>query len=167
MEEIERKFLVADESWRSSVISTNRMVQAYLAIGERAQVRVRSSGDKAWVTVKGQAKGISRPEFETEVPVDFVEGVRSSGLCEGSPVEKDRHVVDVDGFQFEVDVFLGDNAGLVLAELELDTADAEFPRPPWLGEEVTDDKRYRNAYLATNPWASWNRGGDMDVYPST
>jgi adenylate cyclase len=153
--EIERKFLVADDSWQSGVVSTDRLVQAYLAIGERAQVRVRSSGEHAWVTVKGQAEGIARPEFETEVPVSFVEGVRAAGLCEGTPVEKDRSVVDVDGYLFEVDVFHGANEGLVLAELELDTPDAEFPRPAWLGAEVTDDKRYRNAYLATNPYGTW------------
>ncbi|WP_436492739.1 CYTH domain-containing protein [Actinokineospora sp. HUAS TT18] len=153
--EIERKFLVKDDSWQSAVKSRRRIVQAYLAIGERAQVRVRSTGDQAWVTVKGQAAGVSREEFETEVPVDFVDGVRAAGLCEGEPVEKERHVVDVEGHLFEVDVFHGANEGLILAELELDAPDAEFPRPGWLGDEVTDDERYRNAYLAKSPYSGW------------
>ncbi|MGQ0840438.1 CYTH domain-containing protein [Actinokineospora sp.] len=156
MVEIERKFLVANDSWRSEVVSADRIVQGYLAIGERSQVRVRSAGGRGWVTVKGEAAGITRPEFETEVPVDFVEGVSAAGLCVGDPIEKDRHIVEVDGHRFEVDVFHGANTGLVLAELELDAEDAPFPRPGWLGTEVTDDKRYRNAYLARAPFSTWS-----------
>lgn len=151
--EIERKFLVDTVRWSPSSQGT-LLVQGYLARVDGLTVRVRCSAEKAWLTVKGPAAGISRAEFEYEVPL--ADGQALLELCPtGSTVRKRRHDILVGDTAYVVDVFDGANAGLVLAEVELPRADAPFERPDWLGEEVSEDPRYRNSELARNPVREW------------
>lgn len=153
--EIERKFLVADDGWQAGVTASRTIVQAYLASSDRAVVRVRIADDGAWLTVKSRRVGPSR--VEVEVPVARADAEALVGLSD-AVVEKTRHLVPVEGVTFEVDEFGGANAGLVMAEVELPAEDASFPRPAWLGAEVTLDKRYHNSYLAEHGFASWGAG---------
>ena len=150
--EVERKFLIADEGWRSEVTRSRRIVQAYLATGANAVVRVRLAGDEAWLTVKSRRVGATRVEVEVPVPLDEAEQLLA---LSDAVVEKTRHYVPAGEVTFEVDEFARGNAGLVLAEVELPDEDAAFPRPAWLGDEVTDDPRYRNTYLAEHPVTTW------------
>jgi adenylate cyclase len=147
--EIERKFLVASESWRNAVSKVSSVSQVYLAVTDCASVRVRiKNGDTAFLTVKAADAGRIRAEFEYAIPVDDARAMFA--LRAGKIVEKQRHIVIFEGQRWEVDVFSGDLDGLVMAELELDDADQQFGKPDWLGEEVTDDRRYYNACLALN-----------------
>jgi adenylate cyclase len=154
--EIERKFLVIDTSWRRSVSRSERMAQGYLAgpPASRCSVRVRIADRIAHLNIKSATLGIERDEYEYPIPLEDAE--RMLVTLAGRRVEKIRHHVDVDGHEFEVDEFIGENAGLVVAELELDHADSAFPRPDWLGREVTDIARYYNLNLATHPFSRWN-----------
>jgi adenylate cyclase len=159
--EIERKFLLADERWRAAVIRSIPMAQGYLvgaqALHEghaQASVRVRQAGDEAWLNVKSVTLGIERAEFEYPLPLADARAMLAS-LCDGV-LEKTRHHVEVDGTLFEVDEFAGDNAGLIVAEVELPAADAPFPRPPWLGREVSALPRYYNINLIAHPFARWS-----------
>jgi adenylate cyclase len=158
--EIERKFLVISGAWRTDAARTVRMAQAYLndlatldAGAMNVSVRVRIQGDGAFLNMKSREPGTTRQEFEYPIPVDDARALLA--LAVGGRIEKIRHYVDYGGRTFEVDEFLGDNAGLVVAELELDDADAAFERPGWLGDEVTDDVRYYNLALASRPYSSW------------
>lgn len=153
--EIERKFLLASDAWRSKVERSVPMVQVYLAHTPQAQVRLRRTGDKAYVTVKGAKTGISRAEIETEVPVSFADQILEARLYVLSPVVKTRHLVPVDGHVFEIDEYAEANAGLVVAELELPAEDTPYPQPDWLGEEVSADPRYANLALAESPYTTW------------
>ncbi len=159
--EIERKFLVSGEGWRDMIESTERLAQGYLVDAQalraglaRASVRARVSGDRAWLNIKSAELGIERAEFEYAIPVADAESMLAS-LCNGV-LEKFRHLVTVDGVTFEIDEFLGDNAGLVVAEVELDAPDAPFPRPAWLGREVSALGRYYNVNLIEHPYARWS-----------
>ena len=149
--EIERKFLVEGTSWRQS--TGVRLTQGYLNRDKRRTVRVRIAGSQAFLTVKGVSQGATRAEFEYEIPVDDAEQMLK--LSDGPVVEKHRHVIVHDGFEWEVDEFLGDNAGLVVAEIELTSEDQTFSRPAWLGREVTHDSRYYNSSLAAHPYKQW------------
>jgi len=153
--EIERKFLVTSNAWRSAVSRRESMAQGYLAgpPASRCSVRVRIAGSDAFLNIKSVALGIERDEYEYAIPLDDAE--RMLATLAGERVEKIRHYVDVSGHLFEIDEFLGDNAGLIVAELELDRADAEFPRPDWLDGEVSHLPRYYNLNLATYPYARW------------
>jgi adenylate cyclase len=151
--EIERKFLLANDSWRSRVQRSEKMIQGYIASGERLSVRVRVAGDAAWLNIKAGGLVASRLEYEYGIPVaDARELLQVAG---GPIIEKTRHFVEHDGCEWEVDEFHGDNAGLVVAELELDSEDQRFPRPPWLGAEVTAHERYYNVRLVTHPYREW------------
>ena len=152
--EIERRFLVAGDGWRGGADGT-RLVQGYLAADAERSVRVRLTPDRAWLTVKGRTVGSARPEFEYPIPRADAEALLD--LCLGT-VEKTRHRVAAGaaGLVWEIDEFAGANAGLVLAEIELRRADQDFPRPDWLGDEVTGDPRYANARLALAPWTTWD-----------
>ena len=150
--EIERKFLVLSEAWRGAVVKSCRLRQGYLAHGESATVRVRTDGHGAWLTIKTPGSGITRPEFEYSIPVD--DAVQLLEACGGRVIEKVRHIVPYGQHQWEVDVFSGKNAGLVLAEIELSSEQEKFDRPDWLGTEVSDDPRYYNSSLALNPLKS-------------
>lgn len=158
--EIERKFLLADDSWRTLVTSSRPIAQGYLvsvrALREgiaRASVRVRISGQQAWLNIKSVELGVARAEYELPLPLADAQAMLHS-LCDGV-LEKIRHHVEVDGWLFEVDEFLGENHGLVVAEIELPTAEAVFPRPSWLGPEVSELARYYNVNLIEHPYAAW------------
>ncbi len=151
--EIERKFLVADDGWRADVVTSTEYEQGYLTSGTTPTVRVRRAAEAAWLTIKGASRGPERLEFEYAIPVDDARQLLS--LCPGPIIRKVRHRVAHGERVWEVDVFAGENAGLVLAELELEHAADTFPRPPWVGAEVTDDHRYKNSQLAVNPYSRW------------
>jgi adenylate cyclase len=151
--EIERKFLVANDGWRPGY-EPKRIRQGYLAYGPPASVRVRISGDTANLNIKESTLNIQRLEFEYPLPVADAEALLNDLAC-GEPVEKVRHHVEVSGLIWEVDVFEGANAGLVVAEVELESADTEIALPEWVGEEVSGDARYFNSYLAQHPFSTW------------
>lgn len=154
--EIERKFLVVGDAWRVAVSRSQTLRQGYLAgpPAARCSVRVRIEGEQAFLNIKSATPGIVRDEYEYAVPLEDAQ--RMLATLAGDLVEKRRHYVDVDGHLFEIDEFDGDNAGLVVAELELERADAEFPRPSWLGAEVSHLERYYNLNLAARPYARWS-----------
>ncbi|MDC7808062.1 CYTH domain-containing protein [Luteimonas sp BLCC-B24] len=159
--EIERKFLVTSDAWRDAAHRVVPMAQGYLndlavvqSGAQNASVRVRIEGDVAFLNIKSRELGASRQEFELPLPVDDAHALLA--LCVGGRVEKRRHLVHHGGHLWEVDEFLGDNAGLVVAEIELDAADAPFARPDWLGAEVTEHSRYYNLALAAHPFRDWS-----------
>ena len=149
--EIERKFLVVGDAWRQG--EGVSYAQGYLNRDAERTVRVRIAGDRAFLTVKGVSRGATRAEFEYEIPV--TDASQLLELSDGPVVRKVRRLVEYEGSTWEVDEFLGDNAGLVVAELELDSEDATFAKPAWLGREVTDDPRYYNSNLAAHPYSRW------------
>jgi adenylate cyclase len=152
--EIERKFRLINDSWRERVREKTLLRQGYIANTRRASVRVRLAGEAGWLSVKSMTPGLSRAEYEAAIPaVDANEML--DRLCEGPLIEKWRHIVVYQGSEWEIDEFLGENAGLVIAELELDAEDAVFARPPWLGVEVTHDERYYNFRLSEQPYRRW------------
>ena len=153
--EIERKFLVASDAWRQQARTATRFSQGYLSRDPARTVRVRIAGPQAFLTIKGATTGASRAEFEYPVPVDDAQQLLA--LSDGPVVEKVRHLCVVEGMTWEVDEFLGANAGLVVAEIELRSEDQAFVRPAWLGAEVTGDARYVNANLAVRPFTTWPR----------
>lgn len=151
--EIERKFLVTGDAWREAASGQARFSQGYLSRDPARTVRVRVAGEQAFLTIKGATSGATRAEFEYEIPRADAQALLA--LCDGPVVEKVRHLCEVDGMRWEVDEFLGANAGLIVAEIELQAEDQPFTRPPWLGAEVTGDARYVNANLAVAPFTSW------------
>lgn len=151
--EIERKFLVRDRNCIAGV-SGQLLVQGYLAKNARVTVRVRIGGEQAWLTIKSPTQGISREELEYPMPLADAEYCLAQ-LCDGPSIRKCRYRVPFAGHVWEVDVFEGDNAGLVLAEIELAREDEPFERPPWVGEDVSRDARYFNSQLAAHPYTAW------------
>jgi adenylate cyclase len=151
--EIERKFLVRDESWRASVSRTTRIKQGYLCTDTGRSVRVRTRDDEAWLTIKGSRHGIARSEFEYSVPMsDALEMLDMTVAT----LEKLRHEVPHGNHVWEVDEFDGPNAPLVVAEVELGSEDEAFERPGWLGQEVSDNPAYSNSELAQKPYSAWS-----------
>jgi len=150
--EIERKYLVRGEQWRSQVQDSQAMAQGYLG-GDRCSVRVRIEGGQALLNIKSRTAGPARLEFE--YPIDFDEAGQILSALAGDRVLKTRHRVRHHGHLWEIDEFSGDNAGLVVAEIELQQIDEEFAHPSWLGREVTDERRYYNVHLAQVPFCSW------------
>ena len=153
--EIERKFLVNDDSWRGQVSRHSKMRQGYLNDTKQSSVRVRVAGDKAYLNIKSATLGIYRKEYEYAIPLDDANEILTE-LAEKPLIEKVRYYVQFADHVWEVDVFEGDNAGLVVAEVELSDADEAFERPPWLGEEVSGDPRYYNVCLAKHPYKAWS-----------
>lgn len=155
MIEIERKFLVNSDAFKKEAMSRTYLVQGFLNSEPDRTVRVRIQGDSGVLTVKGRTSedGTTRFEWETRVPL--LEAKALLALCEEGIIEKYRYVIPVSGFLFEVDEFLGANQGLLVAEIELPSADASFQKPSWLGEEVTGDIRYYNAQLSKHPFTTW------------
>ena len=151
--ETERKFLVKNDAWRAAANDSRRLLQGYVAIDGQSTVRVRIDGERAWLTVKGPQDGVTRPEFEYEIPMTDAEALL--GVCRGRLVEKVRHRVPVGGHIWEIDEFGGANSGLVVAEIELGQPEEPFDRPGWLGDEVSGDARYLNASLSLEPFRSW------------
>jgi CYTH domain-containing protein len=152
--EIERKFLVVGEQWR--VGPGTSLVQGYLNRDPERTVRVRIAGLEAFITIKGRSQGAMRSEFEYPIPTMDAQSLLQ--LCDGPLVEKLRYRVAVGGLTWDVDEFRGQNAGLVLAEIELSAIDQPFERPVWVGEEVTLDARYFNSNLAVRPYSAWRSG---------
>jgi adenylate cyclase len=150
--EIERKFLVRGSAWRAQVKRSIAMDQGYLG-GDRCSLRVRLEGDAAALNIKSREIGVQRLEYEYPLPP--AEARELLERLAGARVTKTRHHVEVGGHLFEVDEFAGANAGLIVAEIELAGVDAPFPRPPWLGREVTDEVRFYNVRLAETPFRDW------------
>ena len=152
--EIERKFLVTGEFRQISTVET-RIVQGYLSSVPERTVRIRIKGDKGFITIKGigNESGATRYEWEREIPISDAKELLS--LCEPGVIDKTRFLVKHGEHTFEVDEFYGENEGLTVAEIELDSEDEEFDRPVWLGAEVTGDKKYYNSMLMKNPFNTW------------
>ena len=153
--EIERKFLVIGEAWRGLAQGTLYR-QGYLNSAKERTVRVRTVGDRAFLTIKGLTVGASRVEYEYEIP--FEDGnFLLDNLAEKPIIEKKRYRIPQGKFVWEIDEFFGENQGLIVAEIELDAEDQAFSRPPWLGEEVSKVSRYLNVELSRLPYTAWNR----------
>lgn len=156
--EIERKFLVSGNVWRSDVKQEVSIAQGYLVTEPERAVRVRIPGTgPATLNIKGPTHGATRAEFEYEIPRSEGNGILE--MCRRPIIEKTRHVVECNGELWEVDVFEGANEGLCLAEIELDSESQEFDQPDWLGREVTGDSRFFNASLFDHPYAKWQEQG--------
>lgn len=153
--EIERKFLVVDESWRRDADAGMPYIQGYLVGSERASVRVRLEGEAARLNIKSATLGVRRSEYEYAIPVDEAREMLEQ-LCEKPLIEKTRYHVRHAGREWEVDVFGGENRGLVVAEVELAREDEAVDLPPWAGEEVSHDPRYYNVSLVKYPYKAWS-----------
>lgn len=155
MLEIERKFLVKNLDFIDLATTKNRIVQGYLNSTPERTVRVRIKGNKGFLTIKGigNESGTTRMEWEKEIDVQDAEQLLT--LCEKGAIDKIRHEIPVGNHIYEVDIFYGENEGLIMAEIELQTENEVFEKPFWLGEEITSDKRYYNAYLSNNPYKTW------------
>ena len=150
-EEIERKFLVKDDSWKRFAQGV-AYKQGYMSAEHT--IRVRTAGENAYLTIKGPTTGLTRPEFEYEIPhSDALEMMEQ--LCRKPLVEKTRYIIESGSHKWEIDVFEGDNEGLIIAEIELLYENEPFEKPEWLGEEVSHDIRYRNSSLIDNPYCNW------------
>ena len=151
--EIERKFLAKNANWKT--VPGTLFRQGYLSTEPSRTVRVRIEGNRAVITIKGLTEGVTRLEFEYEIPTADAEELLNS-LCEHPLIEKHRYKLKHDGLTWEVDEFHGSNEGLVIVEVELESEDQSFDRPEWLGKEVSDDPRYYNASLVKNPFSNWS-----------
>lgn len=155
MLEIERKFLVKSDAYKNEAFSQKRIKQGYLNSNPERTVRIRIKDNKAYITIKGNsnASGMSRFEWEKEIPVEDAQNLLL--LCETGVIDKTRYEVKIANHIYEVDEFHGENEGLEMAEIELQSETESFEKPDWLGEEVTNDKRYYNSYLSKNPFKNW------------
>lgn len=155
MLEIERKFLVNSDQFKTHAFAKNHIAQGYLNSHPERTVRIRIKGESGFLTIKGKGNesGLSRFEWETEIPL--VEARHLIQLCEKGVIDKIRYEVRSGNHVFEVDEFFGDNEGLVIAEVELKSEDETFEKPDWLGSEVTNDERYYNAFLSQHPYKTW------------
>jgi len=154
-QETERKFLVNSDAYKASSFIVTRITQAYIATNPSATVRIRIYGEKAFVTIKGKGNesGTTRYEWEKEIPVE--EAKELLQLSTSGVIDKIRYKVNYNGFIYEIDEFIGDNAGLVVAEIELNHEDDAFEKPVWLGQEVTGETKYYNAVLVEHPFNKW------------
>lgn len=152
--EIERKFLLCSDAWRAAVRSRTLMRQGYLSSGSRCSIRARLTDDRAWLNLKSKRSGMTRLEYEYPIPVADADEILRD-LCDGPLIEKYRHEVTLGAHTWEIDEFLGDNAGLIVAEIELRAENETFERPSWLGKEVTEEQRYYNFNLAKHPFSRW------------
>jgi adenylate cyclase len=155
MIEIERKFLVTSRAFIEEAFLSNQIIQAYICSDPERTVRIRIKSNQAFITIKGKGNdgGTTRMEWEKEIPVSEAKQLLS--ICEKGIIDKTRYEIKSDQHVFEVDVFAGENEGLIIAEIELEDENEPFNKPTWLGEEVTHDSRYYNAYLSLNPYKSW------------
>ena len=152
--EIERKFLVVNDGWRGHVTSHKSMMQGCFAGGGKASIRVRITGEIANLNIKSATLDVTRKEYEIPIPVEDAREMVDL-LCEKPVIEKTRHYIPQGQHVWEVDEFIGDNEGLIVAEIELSDADEAFEKPSWLGKEVSDDTRYYNVCLVKNPYKNW------------
>ena len=153
--EIERKFLVIGDEWKSLAVGVTYR-QGYLSTVKERTVRVRTAGDRGTLTIKGITRGVSRLEFEYDIPAADANRMLDD-LCERPLIEKTRYTIREGPLTWEIDEFTGDNRGLVVAEVELSAPDQPLDRPPWIGDEISDDPRYFNANLVGHPYSSWRR----------
>lgn len=151
--EIERKFLVTGDAWRNGA-SGIRVRQGYLSVEKARTVRIRLTGNQAFLTIKGSTSGVSRAEYEYAIPVHEAEELLET-MCLRPQIEKTRYSVSRSAHVWEIDVFEGKNVGLIVAEIELTHPDEPFDRPEWLGEEVSQDPRYFNSNLLAQPFSTW------------
>ncbi len=151
--EIEKKFLLVSTEWKDLAQGVAYR-QGYLSSVKERTVRVRTINDKGYLTVKGISVGATRVEYEYEIPVEDANELLD-GLCEKPLIEKNRYKVDFGGFVWEIDEFFGENDGLIVAEIELESEDQSFDKPAWVGEDVTGDPRYFNSNLIKNPYSTW------------
>lgn len=156
--EIERKFLVLNDSWRPHAAEGVRYLQGYLANNERCSVRVRIAGAQAWLNIKSAVLDISRLEYDFPFPVAQAKEILTH-LCERPLIEKTRYHVPHADREWEIDVFEGENQGLIIAEIELHAADETFAKPDWVGADVSHDPRYYNVNLVTHPYRAWSCKG--------
>lgn len=154
-QEIERKFLVKDDSYKAMAFASSRIVQGYICSARGRTVRVRIRGEKGYLTIKGpaDAQGLGRYEWEKEVPLEEAQELMK--LCEPGMIDKTRYLVQSGKHVFEVDEFYGENEGLTIAEVELSAKDESYEKPDFIGEEVTGDVRYYNSFLMKNPFCRW------------
>uniref|UniRef100_UPI003216E372 CYTH domain-containing protein n=1 Tax=uncultured Draconibacterium sp. TaxID=1573823 RepID=UPI003216E372 len=152
MQEIERKFLIDIEKWQPKSEGV-KIIQGYLSVDKERVVRVRIQGDKAFLTIKGNQKGITRTEIEYDIPVDDAKVLFK--MCLDYPIEKTRYLEKTGNLLWEIDVFEGINSGLFLAEVELESENQPVELPAWIKEEVSHDHRYFNAWLSQNPYTKW------------
>jgi adenylate cyclase len=155
MIEIERKFLVKSDAFKKEAFAKHHLVQGYLNSDPERTVRIRIKGESGFLTIKGKGNqtGTTRLEWETEL--SLMEAKPLLAICEKGAIDKMRYEIKSGKHVFEVDEFFGDNEGLIIAEIELSSEDEIFAKPDWLGNEVTNDSRYYNAYLSKNPFKSW------------
>ena len=151
--EIERRFLLADDSWREAASEPLVLQQGYLSVEKECTIRVRIIGSQAWLTLKGYISDMTRSEFEYEIPLAHAQAMMAD-MCP-CKMEKYRYRVEFEGFVYEIDEYFGDNAPLIVAEIELPSEDTEFPKPSWLGKEITADGKFTNAYRSKHPYSSW------------
>lgn len=155
--EIERKFLLCGADWRQGATAVFCR-QGYLLSNMACTIRVRVIGDQGFLTVKGQSVGLARPEYEYEIPLADAQAMLDS-LCARPLVEKVRHTLTYADITWEIDEFLNENQGLIVAEVELESADQSVELPPWIGREVSADPRYLNVNLARHPFSLWTPAG--------
>ena len=150
--EIERRFLVQGDAWRA-LAQPQTLQQGYMKVDKECSIRVRIVGEQAWLTIKGFISDVSRHEFEYPVPLAHAQTM----LAEMCPfkLEKHRYAIEYGGFVFDVDEYFGDNAPLIVAEIELPDENTPFAKPEWLGAEITADGRFSNAYLSKHPYSTW------------
>lgn len=153
-QEIERKFLLQDDSWRRDVRRSISMRQGYLVGNPASSVRIRVEDEHAFINIKSATLGIQRQEFEYAIPPGDAESMLNA-FCAGAQLTKVRHLCFFGRHTWEIDEFAGENAGLIVAEIELSAVDEQFDRPPWLGEEVSEDARYYNVCLIERPYTRW------------
>jgi len=153
-QEIERKFLVRNSSWRDQA-QGSLLRQGYISDRDGQVVRVRREGEQAWLTIKSKTTGISRGEWEYPIPVHDAEQLLNQ-VCLQPILEKYRYRLHINGLVWEIDEFLGLNAPLIVAEVELESEDQSFEKPEWLGQEVSHDRRYANAALISHPYSQWS-----------
>jgi len=153
--EIERKFLVTGDDWRILARGTAYR-QGYLNHDKKRTVRIRTMDDRGFITVKGMSNGLTRMEFEYEIPLEDA-NILLNTLCEKPLIEKNRFKIEFGGYTWEVDEFFDENKGLIIAEIELESEDQQFAKPPWVGEEVSSEPRYFNSNLTREPFTSWNK----------
>lgn len=155
MIEIERKFLVNSDIFVTKSFKKTKITQGYLNSDSNRTVRVRLKDDLAYITIKGKSNKSGTMRFEWEKEIDYTEAIELMKLCEDYIIDKTRYLVAHDGHTFEVDIFHGDNDGLIVAEIELKDEHEHFNKPDWLGEEVTGDIRYYNSYISNTPYKTW------------
>jgi CYTH domain-containing protein len=153
--EIERKFLVKNESFKEACFAEKKIKQGYLNSNKNRTVRIRTSDRKAFITIKGRSNARGTSRFEWEKEIDILEAEELLLLCEPSIIEKTRFYVKSEEHVFEIDEFFGDNSGLIIAEVELEEEAESFKKPHWIGKEVTGDKKYYNSKLSKTPFKDW------------